>query len=748
MTKAATKRPRSSSSQAGKGAGTKRLAFSVDAALFRELGERLVGKPHIALAELIKNSYDADATEVVVRFSDDSIEVSDNGNGMTPEEFRNFWMRVGSPHKQTERLSSRFGRSMTGSKGVGRLAVQFLGNELELRTRSRKRGAVEIRASVDWSEAVRAGELTSATARYSTSKVSVEYPARSEHGTAIVIRGLHHHWAEDELVGLAREVWWLQPPFHSTTAAKSRGNGALAFKVTLEHDAEHAEREFDAQMRAALDLWQAKITGKLTRPAVRGDRVGHAEVRVQFEDGDFVEHTFEVDDCAIFESDFEVRIYSLANRQSKGVRVDTAREYFKQFGGVHVYDAGFHLPYYGPDTDWLRIEIDHSHRLSRSNLLPAELQVANGLNNLPTQSRIFGVVNVDTAAEQAAGQEARRRDYLKIQVSRDRLVDNRGYEQLRDTVRWALDFYAMETTRRRLRAAERQQPSEPATTKLSRIERVLQDNRDRMPKRVYETLRAGVSDVAEARAGENRISERRMGLLGALATAGMASVAYEHEIGDQFHDLDELSKRLGALLDGANRLDREELRTVAGDLKGWVRRARGTRELFSHLASEESREVESRYRARTFIADIRDQMGLLLRGVDVNVEGIPPSLKLPLGTYAEWSAVFQNVLMNAVAATRETKRKEVIVTSRTRGTIQELLIQDTGVGVDLRDSVRLFDPFERKLEGVKRNGRTAAATGLGLTIVRMIAESRDVLVSFVEPDEQFSTAFQIAWSER
>lgn len=45
-----------------------RANFTVDAALLRELGERLVGKPHIALAELVKNSYDADATEVVIRF--------------------------------------------------------------------------------------------------------------------------------------------------------------------------------------------------------------------------------------------------------------------------------------------------------------------------------------------------------------------------------------------------------------------------------------------------------------------------------------------------------------------------------------------------------------------------------------------------------------------------------------------------------------------------------------------------------
>jgi hypothetical protein len=46
---------------------TKKLRFTVDSALLRELGERLVGQPHVALAELIKNSYDADASVVEVK---------------------------------------------------------------------------------------------------------------------------------------------------------------------------------------------------------------------------------------------------------------------------------------------------------------------------------------------------------------------------------------------------------------------------------------------------------------------------------------------------------------------------------------------------------------------------------------------------------------------------------------------------------------------------------------------------------
>ena len=61
----------------------KKISFSVDSELLRELGERLVGRQYIALAELVKNSFDADATKVEIHIQDDCIEVADNGHGMT-----------------------------------------------------------------------------------------------------------------------------------------------------------------------------------------------------------------------------------------------------------------------------------------------------------------------------------------------------------------------------------------------------------------------------------------------------------------------------------------------------------------------------------------------------------------------------------------------------------------------------------------------------------------------------------------
>jgi hypothetical protein len=95
------------------------LNFTVDSALLRELGEKLVESVHLALAELIKNSYAADATEVTVRFTQE-----DNGN--------------------ENRISSLYGRPSTGEIGNRQVLLSKIGGWIETHHRgSRNRGELD-----------------------------------------------------------------------------------------------------------------------------------------------------------------------------------------------------------------------------------------------------------------------------------------------------------------------------------------------------------------------------------------------------------------------------------------------------------------------------------------------------------------------------------------------------------------------------------------------------------------------------
>src|SRR2546426_4863947 len=139
-----------------------KIRFTVDTHLFRELGELLVGRDSTALVELIKNSYDADATQVLVygvALDDPArgyIVVDDDGVGMDRSVFENGFLRIASRVKERgDRSSPRFGRRFTGAKGIGRLAAHKLAKILEITSTKwgKRPGPREsMKARIDWEE--------------------------------------------------------------------------------------------------------------------------------------------------------------------------------------------------------------------------------------------------------------------------------------------------------------------------------------------------------------------------------------------------------------------------------------------------------------------------------------------------------------------------------------------------------------------------------------------------------------------
>lgn len=246
--------------------------FSVDAALLAELGERLVGKPSVALAELVKNAHDADATDVLIELSQSGAEVTDNGHGMDEAAFRAFWMRVGSTHKTRLRVSRRFHRPMTGSKGVGRLSVQFLARELELRTVSADDQEIELVAKIKWDEAIAVGvDLTSVSVRWRMEPRTSIFPADPDgntcHGTRLILRHLRQRWGNEEIRALAQEVWTLRPPF-LVAGGDADEQGNVRFDVRLSAGDDLVEA-FDEQLNAILKIWYARVQGRVRREGAR-----------------------------------------------------------------------------------------------------------------------------------------------------------------------------------------------------------------------------------------------------------------------------------------------------------------------------------------------------------------------------------------------------------------------------------------------------------------------------------------------
>ena len=765
------------------------INFTVDSELLRELGERLVGRQYIALAELVKNSFDADATRVEIRIQDDSIEVSDNGHGMTKGDFVSRWMRVGSTHKVQEMTSPVLKRRLTGSKGVGRLAVQFLASELELTSvpngRRLPEGSTrqELFAMVDWDTAVQAGELTRATALYEMRQPNnVAFPLQQPHGTKVTLKGLKHEWNPNEFQNLAREIWFLQPPFRSLTGTSDIEDAS--FEVDLCSPDPDAATLFNTQMARILELYTSRVVGRLlpkddsdmpkndsdmlkdgsdmlkdgsdmlkdgsdNRPLQR-----ELSLSLELEGQPTKPYNFPVpvrgdDSCLIDGLDFEVRIFTLQYRQPYGIPVQQARDYMTQWGGVHIYDAGFRIPYAGPAADWLNLEFDHSHRLTQSQLLPADLNVRMGLNFLPTNSRVLGVVNIDTTREarMAAFNEVPPGQHLQIQVSRDRLVSNGAFHQLQDAVRFALDYYATRLAALRLTEKATQRKVGASGFLVRNVWDVLEKHESEIPSKVATEIRGELDKTVEFLREQADWTRSQSGLLGAMATVGSTAIAFDHQLNQQLGVLEHHAESLDNLV-GANPGIREAIGPIAANIKNWIQGVRETRAIFSPITDERNRTTVARFRAKPLVQSMADNMRAILRGVRVDVSEIDRDMLLPNASYPIWMAIFHNLLLNASNAMLDSATKQMAVSSAMSGKDRAIRVQDTGVGMDLNKAESLFQPLKRGLEiSAERRALGYGGTGLGLAIVRLLATDLGATVRFTRPEAPFSTCFEFAWRE-
>lgn len=768
--------------------------FTVDAALLRELGERLIGRAHIALAELVKNSYDADAHSCRIEFESDRIVITDDGHGMSEDEFISYWMRIGTTHKSDARNSRNLGRPMTGSKGLGRLSVQFLAEEMVLESNCAANPEQMVYAYVDWNNIHGGEDLQTVEVEWESSREASIYADGSTTGTRITLTGLKSQWDGAALEDLGKDVWMLRSPF-GDGRGKTTGKTALDFHIDLHAEQiESAREHFDKLHDALFNNWKARITGVIEDGRQRSGG-SEATVTVEFvpnypegvgdartyretvrfpivrqtaknDEGDSPEASgvgamggekaTRIEDGVIVpaldKARFAILVFKTEGRQPGGLSVGEMREYLRMHGGVSVYDAGFRLPYYGNHDlgghDWLDLGADQGRRLITSELLPERLRTGSRyLLDLPNPGRIFGAVDVDTNLEaKVVAKLPDRSDWLRIQPGRDRLAPNRSFKQLRDLVRFGLDFYA-----NRYRAvsddiAQKQRGKERPSRVLDNAVSILDTYKNEIPKVAYQEVRREVVAARTAVEKESKAIDSHATLLAPLATAGMAALAMNHELSNESVRLKELEELLQEI---AESNPSAKTKKAIESMQEYRIRFDAFRQLFSPLVESEEREAVQRRRVDSVVRQVVRALEPRFSGVVFDYNSISRDLLFPVGAFFEWSAIIQNLLFNAWNAMLETKLRIVRFDgSSANAGRQYLRVSDTGVGlaIPVEKSEILFEAFERReLVSPQNQSISVGGQGLGLAIVRMIAHSRNADVSFVSPPDGFSTAIQLSW---
>lgn len=119
----------------------KAAKFKVDPALTKILGESYTSV-EAAIKELVDNCYDADSTNVSVDFPNpfdhSKIIIADNGDGMTPNEVREQYLKIASS-RTSRKGDTTYGRKrkVKGRKGIGKFAGLMIANLMEVKTKAR-----------------------------------------------------------------------------------------------------------------------------------------------------------------------------------------------------------------------------------------------------------------------------------------------------------------------------------------------------------------------------------------------------------------------------------------------------------------------------------------------------------------------------------------------------------------------------------------------------------------------------------
>ena len=219
-----------------------------------------------------------------------------------------------------------------------------------------------------------------------------------------------------------------------------------------------------------------------------------------------------------------------------------------------------------------------------------------------------------------------------------------------------------------------------------------------------------------------------------------------HELSNDGALLDELAELLEDL---ARSQPSQTIKEAVMSLKEYRSRFSAYRRLFGPLADPDERTAVERLPVESVVGQLVRALRSRLAGVAFATSGVPRDLRFPVGAFAEWSAILQNVMFNAWNAMLESDLRVIQFDgSRPRARRQYLRVSDTGAGLTMpiEETGVLFEAFERRAS-ISPGSRSIAigGQGLGLAIVRMIARSRGADVAFVKPPSGFSTAIQISW---
>lgn len=726
------------------------LSFSVESRILRELGERLVRQPDVAVLELVKNAYDADARSCLIEYDgSDSMRVDDDGSGMTFKRFVEGWMRIGTSSKEELRISGRYIRVITGEKGIGRFAVRSLGRVLRLVTiadDAERHIRTRLSADFDWKIFDKHEDLGKVQVPYRLEVVASDVPT----GTSLVITDLAPAVAQIDFRAIKTGSMGILSPLRSMfqeiaeidDEGRTTQDPDPGFVLRIRHGEEGTDSSDDVAaeilkgfaLRAKVKLDVKKIDLKIYR---RNDRRPYISIVEAYPN-------------SITKLYADIRFFP----RRKGAFVDLpvdgrmAYSWIAANSGVAVFDRRFRVhPYGKPSDDWLDLAADaaRNRRDPRSSIAEKHFPMTpqerastadNWMLRLPQSAQLVGLVQVEGQRTSDMGSEG-----LVAAADREGFISNETFRQLVDVVRGAIEAIAYVDRRLQQEEERAHQAALIASlrkeTKSAINELQANPNISAADKARIITALAHTQELVERHEETARSREQQLEIMSLL---GVVAGFMTHEFGVAVQELEEAHGELLALSRSQPRF-----KSVAEKFAGHIKALREFVTYSSAYIQGAKVKPEEAYPVRPRLQQVRRIFGKYAedRNIDVEITA-DAGLLAPLVPAALYNGIALNLYTNALkAVTARLGKQHGLISFKAWNDSRWhfLEVADTGIGIPHALRERIFDPLFTTTDS--RRDPLGSGMGLGLALVRRGVEAFGGRIEVVDPPPTFATCVRV-----
>ncbi len=746
------------------------FTFTVDSALLNELGEKLVETVHLALLELVKNAYDADSKEVIVRFKPNptggpEIHILDNGSGMSFEQVKSYWMRIATTNKVDNDRSPLYGRPRAGSKGIGRFACRRLGSKLELITVAARnddhakenKKFEKTKITFDWKKFTPGSEVTTIKC---PGKVEISDEERT--GTTLIISGAEQdEWSRRGYAYLKRQLAVLvanrgirrsgykeDPGFNIILEAPelegdikdlreqliSAGWGTLTANIEPDH---HAVCQLEA-----LGIGIKDITSKQTFPHLTGVSINIGIIPI---------------------SKGQIR-------KPDVLSLGTMKDILPTWGGVQVRYRGFRVyPYGEGDDDWLNIDRDRGRRKGtvegELSAFAAKLRGVDpqrALLSMLSMKNYIGNVEIDSNAQG-----------FDLKPNREGFIQSDAVRELKDFVRFAIDWSTIcrdyyirkkakedsETAREYLEDVLKEdiEPGKVVESAINYLEKEFKNISNILPAAQRRELQKTVERATDAILKHDDSNREELRHLRLIASTSTLLLVFSHEVKSLLGSLENENVSLRHLAKKLTKNDAKIVEEIREELLETKERLSDLLNMTSLIGAGSRNIKPGQLALAEKLAKAVKCYQLIIKSYDISVdfEEVPNNVVTKSILEAELYAIILNVLSNAIKSVIAAGgEKRIKITAQREGGKTVIKVLDSGLGLDESHFEEVFAPFvvdptgklygnlERRLNPEDKY-IVGTGSGLGLSIVKEIVLARDGSIGFRKPPKGWKAELEV-----